>query len=87
MTDLFTPIRDGSLELPNRVFMASMTRNRVPDNAPTPPSPPASEVRHGLTGLAALPVPLLAAGPLDFAAGRGAAVALAGYAQPLRLSP
>lgn len=35
MTDLFTPIRVGPLELPNRVFMAPMTRNRAPDNVPT----------------------------------------------------
>ncbi len=31
MSDLFTPIRLGGLELPNRVFMAPMTRNRAPD--------------------------------------------------------
>ena len=32
MSDLFTPIKLGSLDLPNRVFMAPMTRNRAPDN-------------------------------------------------------
>ena len=31
MTDLFSPIRLGGLELPNRAFMAPMTRNRAPD--------------------------------------------------------
>lgn len=31
MTDLFTPIRVGSSELPNRLFMAPMTRSRAPD--------------------------------------------------------
>lgn len=36
MTDLFTPITIGPLKLPNRVFMAPMTRNRAPDNVPTP---------------------------------------------------
>ena len=32
MSDLFSPIKLGSLTLPNRVFMAPMTRNRAPDN-------------------------------------------------------
>ena len=35
MPDLFTPITIGNLELPNRVFMAPMTRNRAPDTVPT----------------------------------------------------
>lgn len=34
MTDLFTPITIGPHELPNRIFMAPMTRNRAPDNLP-----------------------------------------------------
>ena len=34
MSDLFTPIRLGPLELPNRIFMAPMTRNRAPDGIP-----------------------------------------------------
>lgn len=33
-TDLFTPIRLGALDLPNRVVMAPMTRNRSPGNVP-----------------------------------------------------
>ncbi len=35
MTDLFTPIQLGPLELPNRMVMAPMTRNRCPDTVPT----------------------------------------------------
>lgn len=35
MTDLFTPITIGPHELPNRIFMAPMTRNRSPDTVPT----------------------------------------------------
>ncbi len=35
MTDLLTPIQLGPLELPNRMVMAPMTRNRCPDNIPT----------------------------------------------------
>jgi N-ethylmaleimide reductase len=36
MTDLFSPFRLGPLELPNRIVMAPMTRNRAgPGNAPT----------------------------------------------------
>ena len=35
MSDLFTPIQLGTLELPNRIVMAPMTRNRCPDNIPT----------------------------------------------------
>lgn len=36
MTDLFSPFRLGSLDLPNRIVMAPMTRNRAgPGNAPT----------------------------------------------------
>jgi len=31
MTDLFSPLKLGSFELPNRIFMAPMTRNRAPD--------------------------------------------------------
>lgn len=34
MTDLFTPITIGPHALPNRVFMAPMTRNRAPDTVP-----------------------------------------------------
>lgn len=34
MSDLFSPIKLGSLALPNRIFMAPMTRNRAPDNVP-----------------------------------------------------
>ncbi|MEW4981876.1 MAG: alkene reductase [Cycloclasticus sp.] len=34
MTDLFTPIKLGPLTLPNRIFMAPMTRNRAPTTAP-----------------------------------------------------
>lgn len=36
MADLFTPITIGPLKLPNRVFMAPMTRNRAPETVPTP---------------------------------------------------
>jgi len=36
MTDLFSPLTIGSMELPNRIFMAPMTRNRAPDRVPTP---------------------------------------------------
>lgn len=32
--DLFTPVTLGPLKLPNRVFMAPMTRNRAPDRRP-----------------------------------------------------
>ncbi|MCF7821552.1 MAG: alkene reductase [Mariprofundaceae bacterium] len=32
MSDLFSPLKVGRLELPNRIFMAPMTRNRAPDN-------------------------------------------------------
>lgn len=35
MSDLFTPITISPLDLPNRIFMAPMTRNRAPDNVPT----------------------------------------------------
>ena len=35
MTDLFTPIQLGPLELPNRMVMAPMTRNRCPKTVPT----------------------------------------------------
>ena len=34
MTDLFTPITIGPHTLPNRIFMAPMTRNRAPDRIP-----------------------------------------------------
>src|SRR5258707_14430047 len=35
--DLLTPVKIGSLQLPNRVVMAPMTRNRAGEgNAPTP---------------------------------------------------
>ena len=38
MADLFTPIRLGGLELPNRIVMAPLTRNRAgqPGNVPQP---------------------------------------------------
>ena len=37
MTDLFTPVRFGALDLANRVVMSSLTRNRAgPGNVPTP---------------------------------------------------
>lgn len=36
MTDLFSPLRIGSLDLPNRILMSAMTRTRAtPDNVPT----------------------------------------------------
>lgn len=36
MTDLFSPITIGSLDLPNRIFMSAMTRTRATeDNVPT----------------------------------------------------
>ena len=35
MTDLFTPITLGRQQLPNRIFMAPMTRNRAPEGIPT----------------------------------------------------
>lgn len=34
--DLFTPIKIGTYDLPNRIFMAPMTRNRAPETVPTP---------------------------------------------------
>lgn len=34
-TDLFSSLRIGNLELPNRIFMAPMTRNRAADGIPT----------------------------------------------------
>ena len=34
--DLFTPIEIGPYTLPNRIFMAPMTRNRAPETVPTP---------------------------------------------------
>ncbi len=34
--DLFTPLDLGPYTLPNRIFMAPMTRNRAPGNIPTP---------------------------------------------------
>jgi N-ethylmaleimide reductase len=36
MTSLFTPIQVGDLNLPNRIVMAPLTRNRAPDATPTP---------------------------------------------------
>jgi len=36
MTDLFSNIQLGDLTLPNRIIMAPMTRNRAPQNIPTP---------------------------------------------------
>lgn len=35
MTTLFTPLKLGELELPNRIVMAPLTRNRAPDAIPT----------------------------------------------------
>jgi N-ethylmaleimide reductase len=36
MTDLFSPLRLGNLDLPNRILMSAMTRTRAtPDNIPT----------------------------------------------------
>ncbi len=36
MTDLFSPLRLGAIELPNRVVMSSLTRNRAgAGNVPT----------------------------------------------------
>ena len=36
MTDLFSPLRLGAIELPNRVVMSSLTRNRAGEgNVPT----------------------------------------------------
>jgi N-ethylmaleimide reductase len=32
MSDLFSPLKLGNYDLPNRIFMAPMTRNRAPDN-------------------------------------------------------
>lgn len=36
MTDLFTPLKLGPLELPNRIVMAPMTRNRAPETIANP---------------------------------------------------
>ena len=37
MTDLFSPLRLGAIELPNRIVMSSLTRNRAGEgNVPTP---------------------------------------------------
>ena len=39
--DILSPFRLGPLELPNRVVMAPMTRNRAgPGNVPTRSTPP-----------------------------------------------
>lgn len=35
MTDLFSPLRVGELELPNRIVMAPLTRTRAPGRVPT----------------------------------------------------
>ena len=35
MTDLFSPLRVGDLELPNRIVMAPLTRTRAPGRVPT----------------------------------------------------
>jgi len=35
MTDLFSPLQLGHLNLPNRMVMAPLTRNRAPDGMPT----------------------------------------------------
>ena len=35
MTDLFSPVRLGRLDLPNRIVMAPMTRNRSPGGVPS----------------------------------------------------
>lgn len=37
MPILFDPVQASDLPLPNRIFMAPLTRNRSPDAAPTPP--------------------------------------------------
>ncbi len=34
MTDLFTPVRLGRYELPNRIVMAPMTRDRATGTVP-----------------------------------------------------
>lgn len=36
MTTLFDPFQAGDLQLPNRIVMAPLTRNRAPDAVPTP---------------------------------------------------
>lgn len=36
MTSLFTPVQVGDLNLPNRIVMAPLTRNRAPNATPTP---------------------------------------------------
>jgi N-ethylmaleimide reductase len=36
MTSLFDPLKVGALDLPNRIVMAPLTRNRAPDAIPTP---------------------------------------------------
>jgi N-ethylmaleimide reductase len=36
MTSLFDPLHTGQLQLPNRIVMAPLTRNRAPGNVPTP---------------------------------------------------
>ncbi|RYY64807.1 MAG: alkene reductase, partial [Comamonadaceae bacterium] len=36
MTTLFDPVQAGSLQLPNRIVMAPLTRNRAPGAVPTP---------------------------------------------------
>ncbi|MEG1770958.1 MAG: alkene reductase, partial [Comamonas sp.] len=35
MPTLFDPLRAGKLQLPNRIAMAPLTRNRAPDAIPT----------------------------------------------------
>ena len=36
VSDLFSPLRIGALDLPNRIWMSAMTRTRAtPDNVPT----------------------------------------------------
>jgi N-ethylmaleimide reductase len=36
MTSLFDPLKVGALDLPNRIVMAPLTRNRAPNAVPTP---------------------------------------------------
>ena len=36
MSSLFDPVQAGRLQLPNRIVMAPLTRNRAPDAIPTP---------------------------------------------------
>ena len=67
-TDLFTPIRLGGLELPNRIVMAPLTRNRAgPDNVPQPINATyyAQRASAGLIITEASPISDMAHGPPD----------------------